>query len=77
MCIFIRYRLDELNRVVRVDFSGIARNMIDPLDEAYLCQLFDRPDITVIIKGLAEVYTHLSSLSLLFPFIVSILFLFI
>lgn len=27
---------------------------IDPLDEAYVLGLFERPDITVVIKGLAN-----------------------
>eukprot|EP00903_Cladosiphon_okamuranus_P010291 g9742.t1 len=38
-------------RVVRADFSGTTR--IDPLDEAYVLRLFERPDVTVVINGLA------------------------
>jgi hypothetical protein len=49
----IRYAFDELNRIVRVNLSGVT--VIDPLDEAYICELLDRPDISVVIKGLAEV----------------------
>jgi hypothetical protein len=43
-----------VNRVVRVDVSG--QFPLDPLDEAYLEALMDRPDITLVIKGLAEVH---------------------
>ena len=32
---------------------GINRRL-DPLDEAYVLGLFERPDLTVIVKGLAK-----------------------
>jgi hypothetical protein len=47
-----RWDFEELNRVVRCDVSGIA--IVDPVDEAYLCKIMDRPDVTLIIKGLSE-----------------------
>lgn len=49
-----------MNRVVRVDLSGDAT--IDPLDESYFSYLLDRPDITLVIKGLSQGLTpHLWS----------------
>ncbi|CAN0011675.1 unnamed protein product, partial [Ectocarpus sp. 4 AP-2014] len=48
-----KYRIDLKNRVVRADFST-SGTRIDPLDEAYVLGLFERPDVTVVIKGLAN-----------------------
>jgi hypothetical protein len=38
--------------VVRVDVSG---QRLHPLDLAYMGALMDRPDVTLVVKGLAEV----------------------
>jgi len=55
-----RYRFDELNRVVRVDVSGLPT--VHPADEAFIGALMDRPDVTLVVKGLAEGLTpHLWS----------------
>ncbi|CAN0502422.1 unnamed protein product, partial [Ectocarpus sp. 12 AP-2014] len=48
-----KYRIDLKNRLVRSDFSK-SGTRIDPLDEAYVLGLFERPDVTVVIKGLAN-----------------------
>ncbi|CAM9360246.1 unnamed protein product [Ascophyllum nodosum] len=47
-----KYTVDVFERVVRADFSRDER--LDPLDEAYVLGLFERPDLTVIVKGLAK-----------------------
>jgi len=33
---------------------SLVASRVDPLDEAYVLRLFERPDVTVIIKGLAD-----------------------
>ena len=48
-----RYRFEEEDRIVRVDVSGL--DVVPPEDEAYIALLMDRPDLTLVIKGLAEV----------------------
>ena len=50
--LYYRYWFDEVNRVVRIDVSGLA--CIPPSDAAYIAVLMDRPDVTLVIKGLAE-----------------------